>query len=533
MAWQKLNPATGELLATYQATPSAELDHQVICAYDAFQHWQQSGLKRRQQLLNRFAELLLEHLDALATCITAEVGKPLHEAIQLDIMPAISHVQAIAKQGVAQYRPQDLGMTLSSLMLGRHLQLHRLPHGVMGVISPWNYPIGLAASILANCLMAGNTVVFKPSERTPATGQALVELWHQACQQVGVPTAVVQLVQGDGKQGSELVNHPLVQAVVFTGSDAVGRQIQQVCASRNIPCVLELGGSDAGIILPSASALNMDTIVANVVWSRFSNAGQTCAAIKRLYVHDSLFPVVKELLLAKLLQLNVGDPTLPTTHMGPLIDQHQWQRCEAQRQDAIDKGATVHQATLSSTACSEGYYMPPTLLFETHPDMRVRFEETFGPLLPIMVYQHVDDVIDEINRLPYGLGASVFGATHEAEAVARRLQVGQVGINHLAMLNNAFTQAPWLGWKCSGPGVRGGVLGMESFVKHQVQASVPRFTWPVLAQGKDMWLFGKSLHSFSFAKRLCSALTAPQGWKELLHVEFYQGLWDQRPIAKL
>lgn len=507
----KYNPATGGLLYDVQPTIGPEFESRLEAARRAQIAWKNAPITERARVLKRIHSRLLDEAERFAHIITQEVGKPLPESAQTDIMTALIGTQHAMARGKAIFKPQ-FKQSLKGLMLGRVYKQLAVPHGVVAIISPWNYPLGTPMPAIAGALMAGNSVAFKPSEKTPRCGEALVEIIREALEACGHSPEIIQLFEGDGRVGEALVNALETRFVFFTGSVAVGQRIQQTCARLNKPCSLELGGSDAMIILPSAERYSLDAITSHALWGRFTNAGQTCSAIKRLYVPRTLLPVVKELLSAKLLQLKTGDPRQPDTHMGPMIDTRQREALRAQVEEAVSQGAALTQKPLDIPPVGEQAFIAPALLTNLPMDARVLNEETFGPALPLLPYDDLAQVVEDVNSLPYGLGASIFGKPKQAEWLAKHLEVANVAINDLHMMFYAMPQLGWRGWKASGPGVRMADEGLMQFCR--VQTLGKSVLFGVLpAMNKPPWLFQKGAGlTLEDVMPLVEAMAGPKWW---------------------
>jgi succinate-semialdehyde dehydrogenase / glutarate-semialdehyde dehydrogenase len=525
----KYNPANGGLLYEIPFSTPAEIDTAIEAAHYAQQQWSLLPLEKRLAVLKSFCDNVREEAETLAHCVTQEVGKPLTESYQADVLSALGGTQHALARGKHLFKSQ-MKQSLKGLALGRVYKQLREPKGVVGVISPWNYPLGTPTAALIGALLAGNTVVFKPSEKTPKCGEHLVRLLHDALIQHHCSTHVVQLLQGDGSVGQAMVESPHVQYIFFTGSEGVGKRIQRICVERSIECSLELGGSDAMIILPSIERYSLDAVVSHALWGRFSNAGQTCAAIKRLYIPNALMSMFKELLTAKLLAIRTGNPLEPTTHMGPVIDERQRNQLEEQLQDAKAHGAEWVQAPLGFTPEVHQSYMPPTLVFNPPFDALVNQQEVFGPILPVFGYDNLAEVRDTLNASPYGLGASIFGKPKQAEWLAKQLDVANIAINDLHMTFYAMPQLGWRGWKASGPGVRMSDEGLLQFVRIKTLGKAPLFG--VLGLAKPAWLFSRQGHETTSSKALVETLGSGH-WLGYLHPKLAKYMLERRSSTRL
>ena len=526
----KYNPATGALLFQIPFSSTEQIQAGLQRATEAQRHWQQVPLKQRVFVLEKVERLLKLEASNFIRLLSLEVGKPKAEALQSDLFSALMGLQHVITQAPKHLKPQYKN-TFKGVMLGRVFKQVRIPYGVVAVISPWNYPLGTPVPAIANALLAGNAVAFKPSEKTPKSGELVARLFQEALLACGHSADLVQLFQGDGSVGQALVEAPETNFVLFTGSEAVGRRIQVQCAMRNIPCSLELGGSDALVVLPSAERYSLDAVVAHALLGRFANAGQTCAAIKKLYVPTALYPIIQELLLAKLAQIRVGNPSDPCTHMGPLIDAIQHQQLTAQLQDAIDQGADVHTGQSVENETTPMSFFSPTVVLNPPSSARICQEEVFGPILPVLLYDDLNQVIEEMNASPYGLGASIFGKPKQAEWLGKQLNVANIGINELHMMFYAFPQVEWRGWKQTGPGVRSGVEGLVQFSQVKTVGKAFGFSLLPFLQ-KSPFLFGKQANRVEDSVVLLRTIASRKWWR-LLSPSLWRFLWTNRGNTKL
>ncbi len=480
--FMKYSPATGDALGEYPIASETEVTSAVAQARIAQAVWHDTPLKVRSQLLEAVLNRLYARSQAVAQTISQEIGKPLADALEADVGTALSALKYYADLGPRKLRPRMLPNDMISLITGRaHWETFH-PRGVIAVISPWNYPLAIPMSGIATALMAGNTVILKPSELTPGTGQLLVELFQEALQALNLPTHLVSLLQGDGATGARLLDEP-IDGVIFTGSAAVGQKIRRLTSEKGIWCSLELGGSDAMLVLPGC---DLDKIASYALWGRFTNAGQACAGVKRLFVPQELEQPLLALLQDKISQLKVGSPENPANHMGPLISEAQRNLLSAQVADALTLGASCLIG--GKPKAGPGWFYEPTLLSNVPKEARILQEEVFGPVLPVIPYASVSEAIAQINASPYGLTTSLFGPTDQARVLAPQLACGTVVINDVGPSNYAMLSAPWGGWKASGSGVSHGERALLELCQIQILSENRFFSWPVV--GKPMWLFG-------------------------------------------
>ncbi|MEO0324704.1 MAG: aldehyde dehydrogenase family protein, partial [Myxococcota bacterium] len=421
----------------------------VLAARAAFPAWSALPPEERGGFLRAAAGALKPQADALADLVSREVGMPRKLALPVQVLLPLGNLGTFAKRASEMAFEEELG---SSLIL-------REPIGVVGAITPWNYPLHQVVAKVGAALAAGCTVVVKPSEVAPLTAFALAE----AFQQVGLPPGVFNLVSGDGAgAGEALVAHPDVDMITFTGSTGAGRRVSEV-AARTIKRVhLELGGKSANIVLDDA---DLPAAVKAGVKNCFLNGGQTCSAWTRLLVpkdkRDEAVAVAKEVAES----FTVGDPFDGGTRLGPMVSAAQRDRVLGFVAKGVEEGATlVTGGAEAPDGLSRGFFVPPTVFADVTPDMTIAREEIFGPVLSILTYEDEDDAVRIANDSIYGLHGGVFSADAErALRVARRLRTGQVDING----GRYNAEAPFGGYKQSGNGREYGAIGIEEFLEYK------------------------------------------------------------------
>jgi acyl-CoA reductase-like NAD-dependent aldehyde dehydrogenase len=452
---RSLNPATGEVLAELECVTDREVVAAVERARAAQPAWADLGLKRRLAILSKFQRNLHARKSDIAVAISREAGKPLAEALVTEVLVALDAARFLIDNayGLLHDEPLPHGNVATKLKKGR---LVREPHGTIGIISPWNYPFSIPATETLAALVAGNTVVLKPSELTPLVALELAGLLHAS----GVPQEVFQVVIGEGPAGAALVHSP-IDKLIFTGSVGTGKRIAAAAAERLLPVVLELGGKDPMIVLDGA---DIDVASSAAVWGAFVNAGQACLSVERCYVHRSLYEKFTSTCAAKAMKLRVGNGMDPNTDVGPMIHERQVRIVEAHIQDGKALGARILTGGQPLRELGANFYAPTVLADVTH-EMRIMREETFGPVLPIMPFDSEDEVIRLANDSEYGLAASIFTRDSDrGERLARRIQAGTVMIND-AISCFGISEAPHGGVKASGIGRTHGRFGMEEMVR--------------------------------------------------------------------
>lgn len=516
----KTNPATGEVLATYPAAGAVEVTAAVSSARQATESWNATPPKRRAKVLLACASAIYRQADALAELISLETGKPRKDALEGDVLTAMNVFRYYAKHGPALLAEKTLPPDRMSFLMGRLHRERRTALGLVAVISPWNYPLAIAASGIATTLMAGNTVVFKPSELTPGVGQALYALVSAALAHGGHERSILQLLQGDGETGALLTDSD-VDAVIFTGSTRIGREIQQKMAVRNKVCSLELGSSDPCLLLPYT---NLESAASYILWGRFVNAGQACSAIKRVYVHQSQEAELLALLQRKIERLRVDEPFSEAVHVGPVISERQLEALEHQVREAVAGGAVVLAG--GQRLDRSGYFMAPTLVSRVSAECGLLREEVFGPVLPVVPYTDLSQAISWANDTPYGLTASVFGP--DAVAVARRLNFGSVVINDAGSGNYAIPAVPWCGWNASGPGTSHGPHALLDLTRRQIVSTNLMALLPGFSAAP--WLFSHRPHG-GLGRVLLNICAG--GKTRLLNPLLLWELWRNRASRKI
>ncbi|MCS6856342.1 MAG: aldehyde dehydrogenase family protein [Deltaproteobacteria bacterium] len=447
----KTSPITGEVLGEFPVATREEVEAAVARAREAFPRWRAIPIEERIAILSRMKEILRAKRDEFARRISEDTGKPLVDSImtELLVVPAfLDHYAKRAPKVLARKR-----VPASPLFPGKIAYIEYFPMGVIAVISPWNFPFQLAVVPALSALIAGNTVVIKPSEVTPITGELIRELF----QAIGLERGVVEVVLGDGSTGAFLTEAK-VDKIFFTGSVATGRRVMAAAAKHPIPVELELGGKDAMIVCADAP---LERAARGAAWGGLLNCGQMCTSVERIFVEAPVYERFLELLLEEVKKVKVGGPD-EGADMGPITFPKQLETVERHVRDALEKGAKLlfggHRID------RPGQFYAPTLLSDVRPDMAVYTEESFGPILPVIRVRDVEEAIQLANQHEYGLNASVWTRDlQKGFAIASRLECGQVTINDVVS-SVAHPGLPFGGVKSSGFGRYHGDEGLLSFV---------------------------------------------------------------------
>ena len=450
-----VNPATGEELHSFPCAKEVEVQAAVLRSKHAQTDWNALGIRKRIEVLRQFQRFLHENKTAIAQAITREAGKPYVEALLTEVMVVLDATRFLIDRAYSLLRDESVPHGNLVMKTKRGYLVHE-PYGVVGIISPWNYPFSIPATETLAALVAGNSVVLKPSEFTTLVAFELVSLLHRA----GVPEAVFQVIPGDGSTGKALTKSAL-DKLIFTGSVPTGKRVAEAAAGRLLPVVLELGGKDPMVVLENA---DIDVASSGAVWGAFVNAGQACLSVERCYVHRSIYSAFLEACVRKTQQLKVGNGIEPDTDIGPLIHENQLRLVESHVEDARNQGAKILLGGKHLPELGPHFYAP-TVLADVSHNMRIMREETFGPVLPIMTFDSDDEAIKLANDSQFGLAASIWTRDRKrGEALARRIQAGTVMVNDVVSCFG-ISEAPHGGVKASGLGRTHGRFGLDEMVR--------------------------------------------------------------------
>jgi acyl-CoA reductase-like NAD-dependent aldehyde dehydrogenase len=443
------NPANGAVVGLSPVGSEAHLEQAVAAARKAFTSWRNAGDQAHAGACEAIAKVLTDHAAELSILLTKEQGKPLKGlGSEFELGGCVAWAGFTATQSLPVKVLEDSPKS--------HIEMHRVPIGVVGSITPWNWPLLIAIWHVVPALRTGNTVVIKPSPFTPLSTLRMIELIAAV-----LPPGVINVVAGGDDLGAKLSQHAGIGKIVFTGSIPTGKKVMASAAPTLKPLTLELGGNDPGILLPDAK---VEQLAEGLFWGAMINSGQTCAALKRLYVHDSVFDRTCTALMDFARKIPVGDGMVETNLLGPLQNERQYQKVIDLVEDAKRNGGKAIVG--GEPIPGPGYFYPVTFVTGVTDGVRLVDEEQFGPALPIIRYRELDDAIERANRGVFGLAASVWGSDRgQLNAVAARLEAGTVYINKHA---DIAPHVPFGGIKCSGIGREFGEEGLEAYTSIKV-----------------------------------------------------------------
>lgn len=444
-----INPANEQVIAQMPDASRAQLDQAVQAAVQAFPRWSALPLAERQQYVTRIGERIERHADEFKRLLTREQGKP-RAGADWEIDGAVVWCREIAKQQLPVHVAEDSAT--------RRVQTRRVPLGVVAGITPWNFPVLLAIWKIAPALVAGNTMVLKPSPYTPLTTLKLGEVLRDV-----LPPGVLNIVSGGNALGAWMTEHPKIRKISFTGSTATGRKIMAAASGNLKRITLELGGNDPAIVLPD---VDVEETAKKLFWACFQNSGQFCVAAKRLYIHEDIYAAMAQALVAYAKTIKVGDGARPETDLGPIQNRMQYDKLKELLADA--KAQRLRFLLGGDVPEQPGYLVPITLIDNPPEDSRVVREEAFGPVLPLLKFKEVDEVIARANATEYGLAASVWSADIDAaQRIAARIEAGTVWINEIHTFS---PHVAFGGQKQSGIGIENAIEGLAEYSSVQTLA---------------------------------------------------------------
>lgn len=441
-----INPATGEVFARAPDCSPEQLDEAVAAAKAAYKTWRDTPIEERQALVRKAGEAIAANAEALARLFTREQGRPV-DAAMLEVQGAAQWLQAVSQMTPPVHVAEDSD--------AQYIETRYVPLGVVCAIAPWNFPLTMATWKLAPALVAGNTMVLKPSPFTPLCTLKLGEIFRDI-----FPPGVLNIISGGDQLGPQMTAHPGFAKISFTGSTATGKRVMESAAKDLKRVTLELGGNDAAIVLPD---VDLDDVAQKIFFGAFYNTAQICVATKRLYVHEDVYEGLRDRLAGIAKAVKVGDGAEQGTVLGPIQNRRQYERVLNLLEDAKKNNLTLIQG--ADVPDNAGYFIPVTIVDNPPEDSRVVQEEAFGPVLPMLKFSDIEDVIERANASDYGLAGAVWAKdTDKAVEIARRIETGTVWINHNL---NLRPDTPFGGHKQSGFGVENGMDGLLEFMAPQ------------------------------------------------------------------
>ncbi|MCB0721896.1 MAG: aldehyde dehydrogenase [Ignavibacteriae bacterium] len=439
-----INPSTGELIEKIKCSSKGEIASAVKLARKALKVWSNTPLKKRCSAVKKIADDLYKNREKIGKLVTMEMGKVYKSAVGETIGSSYGikeHIKLAEESYKTEiHKEEDLTT-----------ELHRSPIGVVGIITPWNFPVGMPESLLTPAILAGNTVVFKPSENTPLTGKAIYEIYNRH-----LPKGVINLLQGAGEVGNEIVNSD-IDMVGFVGSQAVGKKIMEASSKRLNRLVLELGGKDPMVVLKDA---DLKKAAGYAVNGSLRNSGQVCVSVERIYVDEKIADKFEKLILEGVKKFRVGDGFDENSDMGPMVNKTQKDHVVSQIEEAKKKGAKVLYGGTNGED-TKGYFLQPTVLTNLKDSHDIMIRETFGPVVCIQKVKNEEEALQKANNSPFGLGATIWTKNKKkGKELARRIESGMIGLNQGI---GGVSGTPWVGIKQSGFGYLGSIDGMRQF----------------------------------------------------------------------
>src|SRR5229473_4635185 len=492
-------PGSGKLLGEVRVSTREEVRTVVQAAKAAQAEWGRKPFAARRDVLLRFKELLLQRADEFCDHLSRENGKTRNESLFMEVLPVADAVHWYANNARKLLKDEKLSL---HMFPHKKSYLRFYPRGVIGLISPWNYPFSIPTGDAVAALMAGNAVVVKPSEYTPI----IMEKTRALLEEAGLPRGLFGVVQGKGDVGAALIASG-VNMIVFTGSVATGKKVNVAAAEQMIPCVLELGGKDPAIVLSDA---DLDSAASKIAWGAFANSGQTCASVERVYVHESIARRFTEKVTELARKLRQGEPNQHDVDVGAMTTQMQVDIVRRHLDEARARGAKIAAGGEITVTPEGARFVQPTVLTDTTPDMAIVRDETFGPVLPIMTFKTEEEAVRLANDSSYGLSAYVFTKDKsKAERIANQLIAGTVMHND-TLYTHAAPETPWGGVKSSGLGRVHGKHGIKELceVRH---VNLERLNFPAFwyyPYSRKAWSAGLRVYRTMLGRGIAGRLKA-------------------------
>lgn len=498
------DPGTGEEIGRAPLCSSEQVKAAVERARAAQPAWANLWFRERRRVILGARALLLDNRDAIAQLVSRETGKPVAEALAMEIVPTLDAMHYFAHAAETLLQPQKIDIGQYGLM-GRSSRIVFKPLGVIGIISPWNFPLATPAQEVVMALMAGNAVVLKPSELTPLIALRIGELFQRA----GLAGGLLEILTGDGTTGRALID-ARVDKIMFTGSVATGKRVAESAAKFLTPVVLELGGKDPMIVLEDA---DINNAARGAVWGAFANSGQACASVERCYVQESIAPKFIERVVAETKTLKQGLGAGENIDVGSMSNKRQLEIVEDHVNDAARRGAQILTGGKRG-ADPKGFFYEPTVITDVDHGMTIMRDETFGPVLPVMTFKTEAEAIELANDSVYGLTASVWTRNiAKGKQIAELIHAGTVMVNEV-VYTHGITQTPWGGIKESGYGRTHGRMGLLELVSpqhiHVNRMSFLPDLWWFRYSPKAAKLFGGLAKNFTTGSILKTSRLLPQ-----------------------
>jgi acyl-CoA reductase-like NAD-dependent aldehyde dehydrogenase len=469
------NPATGEDLSLVPITSNSDLDQKLDKARKAAESYNYSSFFRRQNLMIQFRKGIVRHMDEFIETICSETGKKRVEAL-MEVFISIEHITISSK---ILYEALGKRSRRVGILKTRKAWVEYEAMGVAGIISPWNYPLILTASPFVEALLAGNTVVLKPSEQTPLTTQLLKKVWDESTDR----EELMQVVYGTGELGNSIVRSPKTDIICFTGSTAVGREIAIACAPIFKPVILELGGKDPMIILEDA---DIERSVEAAIWGGLSNAGQTCISVERIFVQEKIYSEIVKKLSKAIRQISSSPNDSP---VGSISVDKSLEKIKGQIENAKISSKVIEGNR------SSGWFIAPTLVVNPPIEASIFQEETFGPVMTIQPFKSIANAIELANNTGYGLSASIFGRNKkDIKFISRRINAGSISINDV-LTHYGIADLPFGGMGLSGIGKVHGREGLQAFSRQKGYLS------PRIELKSELWWFKRSERFGEYLKK--------------------------------
>ena len=477
-----INPATLEKLGHVENTDLNRLPAMFSAARTAQAEWAQKSFAERARHIKKMRDYIVANAEELATIVSRDNGKSRVDALATEVLPCALACNWYMKNAARVLKPKGLGVS-SILFFNKRSQLMHVPLGVVGIISPWNYPLSIPFGELVMGLMAGNAIMLKVAAQTPLVGKAIEKIVAAGA----LPSGLFQHIVGSGGAVSTAFFKHGIDKIFFTGSVATGKQLMAQAAENLTPLSLELGGNDPMIVLADA---DLERAANGAAWAGYQNAGQSCGGVARIYVERAVYPEFVRLLAEKTRKMRHGVDTDFEVEMGAMSTHNQLKVVERHVQDALDKGARI-EAQSTAKGPTPGYFHPATLLTNISDDMLTMQEETFGPVMAVVPFDDLEEAIRKANASDLGLTSSVWTRDlARGKAISARLETGVTAINdHL--YTHGLSETPWGGWKLSGIGRTHGAHGLQEMTHAKV------VNWDILPAKRNLWWFPFSQDTYT------------------------------------